>query len=55
MVAEKGEFLLPGFNRRGCLTRVASSVFRPGAEAVRAFVMLCEVCFFVFLLGLGVP
>ena len=54
VVAGNGEFVLPGFNRRGCLTRVASSVFGPGVEAVRAFVLLREVRFYVFLLGLGV-
>ena len=55
VVAGNGEFVLPGFNRRGRLTRVASSVFGPGVEAVRVFVLLREVRFYVFLLGLGVP
>ena len=45
--AERGEVTVPGFNRRGCSTRVASSVFGLGAEAVGAFVLLREVRFFV--------
>ena len=49
VVVEKGEFVLPGFNRRGRLTRVASSVFGPGVEAVRVFVLLREVRFYVFV------
>ena len=43
VMAEKGEFILSGFNFRGCLTRIAASVFVTGAEAVEAFMLLREV------------
>ena len=45
----KGEFILPGFKFRGCLTRFATSVSATGVEAVGVFVLVREVRFVGFV------
>ena len=39
----KGEFILPGFSFRGCLTKFVASVSATGVEVAGAFVLMREV------------